>query len=278
MEFNKEQAQKFWNYATEKIGQKSEINLEDKQICKDDIKESIRRAFRDLTVRTMTKRDDATTYSLDDLAKKCDELLTQIENLFGEKPSQDKFDEWHKKTCKWVVSFLEKYYIEKDCTIGKAQKLVNMSFKNLYALCCAKGIEEDYNDYFKFCHLPLDSFILEWFYRQCKNSGEKITKGKICSWSAIGEYGDENINEYTAPDNKMFYTYFYFQKLFRKWFADTLTPLQAEFIIWPTIQKELAAEGFLFSLKEDIDSKEKIKMMPLEDKISEIKKHLLIQV
>lgn len=276
MEFNKEQAQKFWNYATEKIGQKSEINLEDKQICKDDIKESIRRAFRDLTVRTMTKRDDATTYCLDDLAEKCDELLTQIENWFGEKPSQDKFDEWHKKTCKWVVSFLEKYYIGKDCTIGKAQKVVNMSFKNLYALCCTKGIEESYKDYFKFCHLPLDSFILEWFYRQCKNSGEKITKGKICSWSAIDEYGDENVNEYTAPDNKIFYTYYYFQKLFRKWFAVTLTPLQAEFMIWPTIQKELAAEGFLFSLKEDIDSKEKekIKRLSLDDKISKIKKLL----
>lgn len=276
MVFNKEQAQKFWNYTTEKIGEKSEINLEDKNICKGEIEESIRRAYRDLTVRTMKKRNDPVKYSLDDLAKNSDELLKLIENWFGEKPTQEKFDKWHKKACETVILFLRKYYIEEDCTIGKAQKIVNMSFKNLYALCCTKGIEEDYNDYFKFCHLPLDSFILEWFYRQCKNSGEKIIKSKICSWSAIGEYGDENVNEYAAPDNKIFYTYFYFQKLFRKWFADTLTPLQAEFMIWPTIQKELAAEGFLFSLKEDIDSKEKekIKRLSLDDKILEIKKLL----
>lgn len=274
MKSNKEQAQKFWDNGTKKVGEKFKIDLDNQTICEEDIKESIRRAFRDLTVRTMKKRNGNTVNGLDNLAQNCEFLQTQIKNWFLENSSKEKFDLWHEENCVNVVEFLKEYYEEKDCTIGKAQKIINMSFKNLYALCCKKNIEKKYEKYFEFCHVPLDSFILEWFYRQCKKEKEKIAKGKICSWSAISEYGKDK-DTYVKGDSEI-YTYLFFQKFFRKWFADISTPLQAEFVIWSTIQKELASEGFLFSLEEDISSnkKEEIKKLSLEEKIKLIKDKL----
>ena len=273
MEFNKYQAKKFWENGTKKVEEKFEINLDNKRICEEDVKESIRRAFRDLTVRTMKKKTDNSVNGLDDLAQNCEFLRTQFKNWFQENPSKEKFDSWHEETCTKVVVFLKKHYEEKDCTIGKAQKIINMSFKNLYALCCEKGIEEEYANYFKFCHVPLDSFILEWFYRNCKTAN--IKKNKIASWSAILEYG-KNEETYVKGE-KEFYTYFFFQKEFRNCFKD-ITPLQAEFAIWPEIQMTLAAEAFYFAYmgiieEAEIDKKD-FKNIRLKEKIKEIKKVL----
>lgn len=276
---------KFWNDSEKAVGKCKEIDVENKAICEADIKESIRHAFRDLTVRTMKKAKgkQGEVISLDGLAKsscdKNDGLLVRFDAWFKENPSRDKFDTWHQETCNWVIGFLKEYYVTEDCTYGKAQKIVNMSFKNLYALCAKKGIEEQYSKYFNHCHVPLDSFTLEWFKRECIRRKTKIIKGRVSNWSAIQECGNKDVDEYDTTDKKKFYTYFFFQKMFREWFGnESQTPLKAEFVFWPRIRKELAAEGFLFAQREDMsnDEKTQFKAMSLEKKIEEIKKELNI--
>ncbi len=281
--YTKELAIGFWDNSVKAVGEYKEFDIKSKTIRESDIRESVRHAFRDLTVRTMkkVKEKQGEAVSLDGLAKsscdKDDGLLMRYNVWFQKDPTQDEFDAWHQETCGWVVGFLKDYYASEDCTCGKAQKIVNMSFKNLYALCVKKGIEEHYSKHFYHCHVPLDSFTLEWFQRECVKWKMKLIKGHVPNWSAIRAYGDRDNDEYTTADSKKFYTYFYFQKMFRKWFFDeAMTPLKAEFVFWPRIQKELAAEAFLFSLKENISSKEKevIKRLPLEDKRKIIKDEL----
>ena len=114
---------------------------------------------------------------------------------------------------------------------GKAQKIVNMMFKHLY---CLNGADA-YKDYFKYCHMVLDNFTLEWFKREV---GEK----RIVSWSNLiykEPFADHN-------------DYMFYQEKIRKYFMPTtsskhtyigLTPFQAEFYIWPEIQLHLATEA-----------------------------------
>lgn len=273
MEFNKKIATDFWANGTHKY----ECDFID-EISRNDIKESIRRAFRDLTVRTMTKKHNAAPISLDILAERTFEgennLLIRFESLIKEtQHTKENFDIWHKDTCDYVVDFLREYYDDKSCTIGKAQKIVNMSFKNLYAVCCSKNIEHKYYNQFQYCHVPLDSFILEWFYRNCSTKENKILKSYIPSWSAINTYGDENLLK-----DKKTYTYFYFQKVFRDNIKGC-TPLQAEFIIWNEIKLTLVAEDFYFTYNENLSNakKEEFKRKSINDKISEIKNCLIKQ-
>lgn len=273
---------KFWDNATKKVGEYKEFDNTNKIICENDIKESIRRAFRDLTVRTM-QRKTAESISLDSLSEQFYEKeghkfkdwfdIELSEENFNDTEIQKMFDTWHKEACDCVIDFLKDYYIDNHCTYGKAQKIINMSFKNLFALCVKKGIDEKYSIYFKYCHVPLDSFTLEWFVREKQRKGIKnIVKSKIANWSAICYYKDK-------PCDYQKYSYFFFQEKFREWLlSDDSTPLKSEFEIWTNIQKELGAEGFLFSLKEEISQtdKNKIKLMSLDEKIKEVKECLQI--
>ena len=52
--------------------------------------------------------------------------------------------------------------------------------------------------------------------------------------------------------------------------------MQQEFVFWPQIQLEIAAENFLFALEEDIalEEKQKIRSNSLEEKLDQIRRHL----
>lgn len=176
------------------------------------------------------------------------------------------FDGFHKSLCDlWRNDF--KKIDSSLCTYGKAQKIVNMAFKYLY--CCRNAT--DYGNYFGYCHVPLDSVTLEWFCRECRNREVSIKTGNISKWSTIDVYGDETTDE-CAAGNKKFYTYMFFQKHFREWFASGSTPLQAEFIRWQDIQNNVAAEEFLFGLmrNEANVSKDEIREMSLDEKYNKI--------
>lgn len=153
---------------------------------------------------------------------------------------QTAFDNWHNETCMMFLNVLDgaedfvKYTkVYNGLAYGKAQKIVNMMFKHLY---CLNGADA-YEDYFKYCHMVLDNFTLEWFKREV---GEK----RIVSWSNLiykEPFADHN-------------DYMFYQEKIRKYFMPTtsskhtyigLTPFQAEFYIWPEIQWLLAAEGLL---------------------------------
>lgn len=162
-------------------------------------------------------------------------------DFFDEKEKNEKeFDDWHEKICE---DFLKRFRL-KDNKYGKAQKVINMTFKYIY---CLEGAKER-EDYFRFCHMPLDSITLEWFYR-LKEKGVKITidnkEEKICrkypSWSNLRKTssGEKKDREYGYVD---------IQNVIRKYLENNteLTPLKVEFIIWPQMQLAMAEEG-LFS-------------------------------
>lgn len=171
---------------------------------------------------------------------------------------EEMFDKFHADACEIVIDFLEtQLYEKKDITYGKAQKVVNMTFKHIYCLEGAYIKEE----WFRPCHIALDSFTLEWF---CRNVGG-VTKGCVDSWSALRNVAEEipNLQDHYAgmkmytktvdkgggkdPEIHKFYTYDQIIALIRGYFTGDhpfkeLFPLQAEFRIWPEIQLHLAAE------------------------------------
>ena len=199
-------------------------------------------------------------------------IAEKIQEIFIKSPAKG-FDDWHKETCDLFLNMLlQKGY--ENATYGQAQKVINLAFKYLY---CLDGAET-YGEVFDLCHMPLDGFTLEWFYRQCKygNPEKKIVKGKMDKWSALAGYGDERQDVYQTTDKKEHYTYFFYQKQIREWLAKGQTPLQTEFEIWSEIQKHRAAEAFLFSLIGPITKAEKDKILKrsLKEKLDEIEKHL----
>ena len=198
-------------------------------------------------------------------------LAQKFYEYFNSEAPSDKnsFDTVHNKLCSTWSDAFSKVSPTHIGTYGKAQKIVNMTFKYLY---CCKDVC-NFEKHFMFSHVPLDSFTLEWFIRECENRKVLITKGYIASWSSIQECGDKNTQTYNF-NNKKYYTYFYYQELFREWFLNNGTNLlESEFENWPKIQKHLAAEAFYFAYKDITDAKEKnaFKKKPLEEKISLIK-------
>ena len=177
--------------------------------------------------------------------------------------SEPDYDSFHSSLCQaWCDSFSG----TDIGTYGKAQKIVNMSFK--YLRCCDDASE--YSDHFRFCHMPLDSFTLEWFKRTFA-SDPTFAAGKMTPWSSL----EDDASEHFTRGDKEFYSYRFYLCMIRKHITNSgykLSPLELEFIIWPQIQKELAAEDFLFGLKEtlSINDKREIRGLPLDEKYARI--------
>ena len=189
-------------------------------------------------------------------------IISKLKSYFDESSApddRDTFDKYHKEMCKlWHERFED---IDNLGTYGKAQKIVNMAFKYLY--CCEDANAKE--EYFKYCHVALDSYTLEWFFREAGNETDKIVKKYISSWSSIKEYGDGEENFYQDIDGKVYYTYMYYQNKFRDLSsAQFLTPFKAEFVMWQYYKNKLIAEDFLLSLPGNTMKKKKIKDYSLE--------------
>lgn len=225
------------------------------------IRESIIRATGDLMARTLKVKLGQNWKVEDRLTDKDaeDNLVKRIHDYFQEPSCCDpqKFMDWHNKTCIYILKILESKYIAVH--YGKAQKLLNMTFKNLY--CTRYGEREEY---FEYCHMPLDSYTLEWIFRNIYSSvSPRPTKEKTPSWSNF------SYKKCAELDDNGKYTYNHIEDLVDKYFNDyrsefnsTLTALQAEFVIWKEIQLEMAAEGFYSQLLanfSELDKKQKMK-------------------
>ncbi len=192
-------------------------------------------AFRDFTPRTVKGlRKEQVVESLDSLAEN---VFKYIHN--GK--DQD-YEIWHRETCEaFIDDFNQKSRL--PIKYGKAQKMLNMTMKYLYCLPDARK----YSAKFKPCHMPLDSFTLEWFcdlvlpiYNAGLKRFEQVSKTKIMntSWSNL-ECGDTDTE----------YSYLWIQKQIRDFLKSNnnhtyydvaanraLTPFEAEFYIWPEQQ------------------------------------------
>ena len=198
----------------------------------------------------------------DDREEAEDAIVKEFKAYFtNPDPCEKKFKESHIRLCNaWINSFEGGSSLG---TYGKAQKIVNMTFKYLY--CCTNI--DNFENHFKYCHMPLDSFTLEW----CKRNIQEIDPNKIGSWSKMK---DEKSDTYKESKNIEKYSYHYYVARIRDYVAINkieLTPLQLEFIIWPKMQLELATENYLFTLTDEYkktSEKEKLRKESLEDKMA----------
>ena len=321
----------FWDgkYKIDCKDEKDKSKKETKQFYfdKDGIGIAIKRALRDFTDRTERLKTEykGQPFGVDEKYNALCESSVPGKKSFVERfmdyffpvPKSDNqymdetsFDDWHKEMCEEFLAVIEPKY-QDGLKYGKAQKIVNMTFKNAYCLQ-HNGIKEDkFEKYFEHCHMPLDSIILEWVKRtqawlcskdaennDCKKKkAETLCSTRIPSWSKMNY---EECPGFLTSDGKPYYGYKdiqnaifeYFNKYVEKNTATKhlkgCTPLQAEFFVWKYMQLELAAEGvynqFLsfesMDSKEEKDKKEEYrnetinkKLADLKDKLKDIEKY-----
>lgn len=187
------------------------------------------------------------------------EIVKCMKDYLNEGEKED-FDEVHKELCGNLIKKCERT----NMTYGQAQKIINMAFKYLY--CCKH--DSVMEERFKACHMPLDSFSLEWFKRKfkekkfsnpdsySKNSkelpeclftkrGEKKLKAEsIGSWSSMQTWKE--------GCEKQEYPYEFYAYVIKQYCEENLiTPLQLDFIVWSKMQKIMAAESFIKTFKDD---------------------------
>lgn len=155
---------------------------------------------------------------------------------------------------------------ETNITYGQTQKIVNMAFKYLYCLFYKYGKLKE--GQFADCHMPLDSFSLEWFKRWISANAKEywkeegnFKKGSVGSWSSM------EVSNYKDKEG-IKYGYKVYLKYIRKYCEDynkeKITPLELDFIVWPQIQKIMAAEAFIKTFEKDEEEIEKNDMEPEE--------------
>lgn len=198
------------------------------------------------------------------------EVAKELRNYFN---NDEKFDEKYLDWCKHLINSY-KGYLKDEITYGQAQKIINMAFKYLYCICDKCEGREKYKKKFDKCHMPLDSFSLEWFKRMfrekdfsnsddyfennkelmvnlfTKGKSKKLKANSIGSWSSMQQTWKESCIKQEYPYE--FYAYVI------KQYCDeeSITPLQLDFIVWPNMQKIMAIESFIKTFKDDIGIEE----------------------
>lgn len=144
------------------------------------------------------------------------------------------YDRWHGNICqtlsdpgKFFAGYSayrkdskDKFTNKSGFTVGNAQKFLNMLMKDLYA-CFHKRADllPGYEDHFRYCHMPLDSYILRFVDDiRCREAIKK--PGRTYTWSNLQDYAaymDEqnDIRSYVAKSQSK------------------ATVLQTEFVVWP---------------------------------------------
>lgn len=177
---------------------------------------AIELAYRDMSPRTINGH--GTIDDEDIAALRQSHTASVSDKLRQDAPSsQEQFDAMHEELCENFLAqyneLLSKNNLESHA-FGKAQKIVNMTFKYLY---CFEDSNK-YNAWFEYAHMPIDSIVNEWW----KEDG--VTSCTL-TWSNLNK--DE---------------YYFFQALARKWpTANQLDsngnqlpkrPLDVELIMW----------------------------------------------
>ncbi len=313
----------FWDGKFDCKDEKDKSKKETKQFYfdKDGIGIAIKRALRDFTDRTERLKTEykGQPFGVDEKYNALCESSVPGKKSFVERfmdyffpvPKSDNqymdetsFDQWHKEMCEEFLAVIGPKY-QSGLKYGKAQKIVNMTFKNAYCLQHNEIKEDKFEKYFEHCHMPLDSIILEWVKRtqawlcskdaennDCKKKkAETLCSTRIPSWSKMNY---EECPGFLTSDGKPYYGYKdiqnaifeYFNKYVEKNTATKhlkgCTPLQAEFFVWKYMQIELAAEGVYnqFLSFEDLDNtkiktkKAEYRNKTINEKIADLQKKL----
>lgn len=170
------------------------------------------------------------------------------------------FDAWHEKACDDYCLDMNQKFKGFKMTVGRAQKVINMTFKYLYCTAAYRG---DVEKIVGKLHMALDKYTLKWYKDNLVKYGQK---GAVPEWSKIDYYPDyKNIKE-TIFD--------YFQKKpsdYQDANGNDLPPFLAEFIIW---KKERILEdlGVFNKILNDLP---KNKWAIEQNKINSLKQDLL---
>lgn len=304
----------FWDgkYKIDCKDEKDKSKKETKQFYfdKDGIGIAIKRALRDFTDRTEKLKPNSgyKSFGVEEKFKvlcgtdgkeynepKGGSFVQKFIDYFFKNPvelkSQKDFDDWHKEMCEEFLAVIGPKY-QVGLKYGKAQKIVNMTFKNAY--CLKNKVNSKFTNcdkYYEYCHMPLDSLTLEWFTRtqiwlksdwlHLKKNDKFFLKGEMPeSWSKMEEdsKADDKFGYETIQNRIRTYLKDYADKNKSTDQLQGYTPLQAEFFVWKNIQLELAAEGVynkLFDFKVDNEvTKEDFKRKTLEEKLESLKKIL----
>ena len=199
-----------------------------------DVLLAVKKAYIDMSPRTLSGKKDGAE-NLD--PQKKEELFGRLANQFVDymKEGAEDFEVWHHNICAFFIKefgdILEAAGRGRgDATYGKAQKIINMTFKYLYCYDDAAG----YVDRFAPCHMALDSYILNWvfdWYGETfrKETGKKLTKSgtyHLESWSNLA---------YEKKPEALIPQYREIQKAIREQVETEypgLVPIEAEFQIW----------------------------------------------
>ena len=192
---------------------------------KEDVLLAVNKAYYDMTPRTIKnfainiedKNSNIKKYKESQLEIIKDSLADSINDTFINKEFSEKE---HRKICDDFLDLFNeliielnnklegikgnKGLIEKIC-FGKAQKIVNMTYK--YLLLFDDAFDDGNEDIFKLCHMAIDSFILSHYKKIEINKEEKK---KICNiaWSNMDKdtYYDlqKNIENYVNDQPPIF--------------------------------------------------------------------------
>ena len=176
----------------------------------DDVLHAVKNGYHAMQPRTFDKvKVDAQI-----IETQKDEMLKNLAKVFADyftNPPTD-FDNWHKNTCDKFLNDLNNLLKQsgyKSVNYGKAQKIVNVTFKNLYLFDDA----DLYLDLFKDCHFILDSANMEWYNKQV------VSVPVTTAWS-----------------NLDYSTYIKIQEKIRNYLSNqtkySTNPFEAEFSIW----------------------------------------------
>lgn len=206
-----------WTKLTEVFAKNIILRVGNRQLSvikKDDIIYAVNGAYLSMQPRTYKKikNQNAPTKRLN-RAGALENLAKRFEAYFRAPAlkTQADFDDWHKKTCDdFLVDLNNALALAgyQNVCYGKAQKIVNVTFKNLYLFDDAGALLE----YFKFCHFILDSDNMRWY-----NSA--LHKSVSTAWS-----------------NFDYPTYIDIQREIRKYLPTQtrypVNPFEAEFYVW----------------------------------------------
>ena len=244
------------------INKSSYDNLSKKDLIRKIITNGAKGAFTARTVTGIGKLGKKNGQTFDEVLEKfAEELIVHLKGIEKIK-NQNEFDKKHKALCDL---FLEKFE-NKDCNkknkiilqFGKAQKVVNIFFKYLYCLYGGKK----FNNVYEYCHMPLDSYILNWVrYVVCDEIEDSKEIKKVIndiSWS-----------------NLDYEQYIEIQKIIRVFLEKQnewpKIPFYAEFYIWPEEQLFESLYGLSYSKYNFLfDGKDKDNIVKLNDAINNI--------
>lgn len=176
----------------------------------EDIKDVIcREAYKDI------KRNLHNIGAADQEKQEVFEMINISITEYFNKPAiknQGEYDKWHRKICDSIINKL-KSVITNDMTYGKAQKLLNMTMKHLY--CFSDANEE----YFKYCHIPVDSNVIWWYNKYSGNSFKtEWTKMKKENYTDF----QNNMRDFLESENNNILRYE----------NEPFTLLESDFVIW----------------------------------------------